>query len=66
MQHIILSWKFQTKENFKKIAWNHSSEIDFKYFMKLYIDHTKKPYSFLVNDTALTSANLLILRNNLL
>ena len=34
-------------------AWNHSSDIDFKEFMKL----SKKSYSFKVNDTALSADN---------
>ena len=37
---------------------NHSSDIDFKDFMKLYKDYTRKPFSFLVNDTTLSSDNL--------
>ena len=32
---------------------NHSSVIDFKDFMKLYKEYTKKPYSFLENDSTL-------------
>ena len=33
----------------------YSSDIDFKDFMKLYKDYTKQPYSFLVNETTLSS-----------
>ena len=33
------------------------SDIDFKDFMKLYKEYTKEPYSFLVNDTTLSSNN---------
>ena len=36
---------------------NHSSDIDFKDFMKLCNDYTKEPYSFLVNDMTLLSSN---------
>ena len=35
----------------KKIALNHSSDIDFQDFMKIYKKYTAEPYSFLVNDT---------------
>ena len=38
------------------------SGIDFNDFMKLYKDYTKEPYSFLVNDTALSSDNPLQFR----
>ena len=55
MQHIILSWKFLTKE--KLIAINHQSDIDFKDFMKTYNDYTNDPFSILVNNTTLSSDN---------
>ena len=55
MQHIILSWKFLTKE--KLIAIHHQSDIDFKDFMKTYNDYTNDPFSFLVNNTTLSSDN---------
>ena len=55
MQHIILSWKFLTKE--KLIAIHHQSDIDFKDFMKTYNDYTNDPFSFLVNNTTLSSEN---------
>ena len=42
------------------------SDIDFKDFTKLYKDYTKEPYSFLVNDTTLSSDNPLRFRKNLL
>ena len=44
---------------------NHSSDIGFKDFMKLYKDNTKEPYSFLVKDTTLSSDNPLRFRKNL-
>ena len=50
----------------KSSAPNHSSEIDFKDFIKLYKEYTKKPYSFLVNNTTLSSDNPLRFRKNLL
>ena len=43
--------KIPNKRELQQIASNHSSDIDFKDFMKLYKDYTKEPYSFLVNDT---------------
>ena len=58
--------KIPKKRQLQQIATNHSSEIDVKDFMKLYKDYTKEPYSFLVNDTALSSDNSLRLRKDLL
>ena len=44
---------------------NHSSDIDFKDFMKIYKKCTAEPYSFLVNDATLASDNPLRFRKNL-
>ena len=41
--------KIRTKREPQQIASNHSSDIDFKHFTKLYEKYTKEPYSFLVN-----------------
>ena len=49
-----------------QIGLNHSSDIDFKDFMKIYKKCTAEPYSFLVNDTTLRSDNPLRFRKNLL
>ena len=57
--------KFQKKRELQQIAYNHSSDNDFKDFMKLYKKCTK-PYSFLVVDTTLASGNPLGFRKNLL
>ena len=58
--------KTSNKRELQQIASNHSSDIDFKDFMKLYKDYTKEPYSFLVNDTNLSSENPLRFTKNLL
>ena len=50
----------------QQVASNHSSNIDFKDFMKLYKDYTKEPCSFLVRNTTLPSDNPLRFRKNLL
>ena len=47
--------KILNKRELQQIALNHSSDIDFKDFMKIYKECTKEPYSFLVNDTTLQS-----------
>ena len=43
--------KIPNKRQLQQIASSHWSDIDFKGFMKLYENYTKKPYSLLVNDT---------------
>ena len=40
--------KIPNKWELKQIAFNHSSDIDFKDFMNRYKKCTTKPYSFLV------------------
>ena len=57
--------KILNKRELQQIALNHSSDIDFKDFMKIYKESTKEPYSFLVNDTTLQSDNPLRFRCNL-
>ena len=56
--------KISKKRELQEKASNHLSDIDFKYFMKIYKEYAKESYSFLVNDTTLSSDNPLILRNN--
>ena len=38
--------KIPNKKELQRIALNHSSDIDFKDFMKIYKKCTAKPYSF--------------------
>ena len=58
--------KIPIKRELQQIALNHSSDIDFKDFTKLYKEYTKEPYSFLVNDTTLLLDNPVRFRKNLL
>ena len=58
--------KTPNKRELQQIALNHSSDIDFKDFVKIYKKHTKEPYSFLVNDTTLPTDDPLKFRKNLL
>ena len=58
--------KIPNKRELRQIALNHSSDIDFKDFMKIYKKCTAKPYSVLVNDTTLPSDDTLRFRKNLL
>ena len=45
--------KIPNKRELQQIAMNHSSDVDFKDFMKIYEKYTAKPYYFLVNGTTL-------------
>ena len=58
--------KISNKRELQQIAFNHSSDIDFRDFMNLYKKCIAKPYSFLVIDTTLTSDKSLPFRKNLL
>ena len=54
------------KRELQQIVLNHSSDIDFKDFIKTYKKCTAEPYSFLVNDTVLPSDNPLRFTKNIL
>ena len=58
--------KIPNKKELQQTATNHSSDIDFKDFIKIYKKCTARPYSFLVNDTTLPSDNPLRFRKNFL
>ena len=58
--------KVPNKRELQQITKNHSSNIDFKDFIKIYKKWTTEPYSFLVNDTSLPSDDPLRFRKNLL
>ena len=57
--------KIPNKRELQQVAISHSSDIDFKDFIKIYKKCTDKPYSFLVNDTTLASDDPLRFRKNL-
>ena len=58
--------KIHNKRELQNIAINHSVDIDYKDFMKIYRKCTSKPYSFLTIDTTLPADNPLRFRKNLL
>ena len=57
--------KIPNKRELKQIALNNSSDINSKDFVKIYINCTAEPYTFLVNDTTVPSNNPLRFRKNL-
>ena len=60
-----LIMKINNKRELQNIAFNHSADIDYKDFMKIYRECTREPYSFLIIDTTLPSSNPLTFRKNL-
>ena len=54
--------KILNKRELQQIATNHSSDINSKDFINIYIECTVEPYSFFVNDTTLASDNPLRFR----
>ena len=60
-----LIMKINNKRELQNIAINHSADIDFKDFIKIYIECTREPYSFLTIDTTLPSSNSLGFRKNI-
>ena len=58
--------KIPNGRKLRHIAPNNLSDIESKDFMKFYKDYTKKKFSFLVNDTTLSSDNPLRFRKTLL
>ena len=58
--------KILNKRELQQIAINHSSDIVFKDFMKIYKKCTAEKYSFLINDTTSTSDRPLRFLKNLL
>ena len=48
--HYII-FKLNNKKELQNIAINHSPDIDYKDFVKIYRDCTKEPYNFLTIDT---------------
>ena len=57
--------KINNKRELQNITINHSADIDFKDFIKIYRECTKEPYSFLTIDTTLPSRNPLRFSKNL-
>ena len=61
--HLIM--KINNKRELQNIAINHSVDIDYQDFMKIYRECTKEPYNFLTIDTTLPASDPLRFRKNL-
>ena len=60
-----LIMKINNRKELQNIAIDHSADIDYKDFMKIYRECMKEPYNFLTTDTTLASSNPLRFRKNL-
>ena len=59
-----LIMKINNKRELQNIAINHSADIDYKDFVKIYRECTKESYSFLTIDTTLPASDPLRFRKN--
>ena len=60
-----LIMKISNRKELQNIAINHSADIDYNDFFKIYREFIKEPYYFLTIDTTLPSSNPLRFRKNL-
>ena len=58
--------KINNQRELQSIAINHSADIDYKDFIKIYREYTKEPFNFLTIDKTLPASNLLRFTKNLL
>ena len=54
-----LIMKISNNRQLQNIAINHSTDIDYKDFMKIYRECTKEPYSFFTIDATLPASDAL-------
>ena len=57
--------KINNKRELQNIAINHSADIDYKDFMKIYRECTREPFNFLTIDTTLSARDPLKFRKRL-
>ena len=58
--------KINNRRELQNIATNHSADIDYKDFMKIYRECTREPYCFLTIYTTLPASDTLRFRKNCL
>ena len=59
--HLIM--KINNRKEWQNITINHSADIDYNDFMRIYRECTRKSYSFLTIDTALPTSDPLIFKD---
>ena len=57
--------KINNKKELQNIATDHSADIDYKDFVKIYRECIKEPYNFLAIDTTLPASDPLRFRKKL-
>ena len=60
-----LIMKISNNRELQNIAINHSADIEYNDFMKIYRECIKEPYSFLTNDTTLPASDPIKFRKKL-
>ena len=63
IHHLIM--KINSKRELQSIAINHSADIDYNGFMKIYRECTRQPFNFLTIDTTLPASDPLRFRKKL-
>ena len=61
-----LIMKINNRKELQNIAINHSADIDYNNFVRIYRECTRKPYSFLTIDTTLPASDPRRFRKNVL
>ena len=56
--------KIHNRRELQQIVIDHSADIDYEDFLKIYRNCTKEPYSFLTINTTLPANDPLRFRNN--
>ena len=60
-----LIMKISSRKELQNIVINHSADIDYNNFVRIYRECIRKPYSFLTIDTTLPASDPLRFRKNL-
>ena len=60
--HLIM--KIHSRKKLQNIVFDHSADIDYKDFVKIYKKCTNEPYSFFTIDTTLPAGNPMRFRKN--
>ena len=58
--------KIHSRRELQNIAFDHSADIGYKDFLKIYRNCTKEPYSFFIIDIILPADNIMRFRKNCL
>ena len=64
LTHFLIT-KISNRKEVQNIAINHSADIDYKDFMKIYRECTKETFNVLIIDTTLPAIDPLRLRKNM-